>query len=908
MEILCNKYQIYRRDRNDDRNGGGVLIAVSCHISSELISLNSTINIEFVSVQLNLKNKKVFVTCSYIPPASEQSVYHNHLQAIENVVQRANETDSVFVLGDFNLPSVKWQCQPDYANLVPTKTNIWADDFLNGLSDQCLFQMNGVFNKYNKLLDLVFVDDPNECFIKRTLPITNPEDCYHPTIEIDFTINNYQEWKKGKTSDEKIYCFKKANYTQLNNLIQNTNWLSLLNPVDHNSTSIDAMINIFYNKLKTIMDICIPKYTYHQKSGPPWSSSQLSKLKNKKNKLYKKYKKSASLIDLGNYSICRAEYNKLNIALYHDYLNRMKSNFKRDPKSFYKFVNSKRRSQEFPPAMKYGNSESADDSVVSNLFADFFASTYSNSKYCSTIVYPYQLTSYQSIVFPSIDCNDVLRSLKTLKNSFNHGPDGIASCILINCAESLSLPLTIMFNISIENGYFPKIWRESYIIPFFKSGSKSDISNYRGIAKLSTIPKLFEKLITNYICHHVSSIWSPYQHGFRKSCSTTTNLLQLTTSINQGFLQGEQTDVIYTDFSKAFDKVNHDLLLHKLLQLGFTSNSLKWISSYLSDRKQRVLYKNKMSKHIAVLSGVPQGSHLGPILFSLFINDLPTVIQFSNVLLYADDVKIFMSYKPPLDQSRLQTDLDSFQRWCNINLMDLNLLKCKCMRFSRKTLSLFNYFLGGHQLDIVDNFLDLGILLDVKLSFIPHIHMTVNKARGVLAFIKRWSKEFTDPYITKKLYTSLVRPILEYGSIIWDPLYNVHINYIESVQKQFLIFCLRGLPWNSDVNLPSYNSRLMLIRLPTLKSRRTMLNVSFLFNVINGKVFAEFLLNNITFNVPQRPTRNFRPLFLQFFRSNYANADPLRRISKDFNDLYECIDFSLSSNVIKSRIIIYLNS
>lgn len=186
--------------------------------------------------------------------------------------------------------------------------------------------------------------------------------------------------------------------------------------------------------------------------------------------------------------------------------------------------------------------------------------------------------------------------------------------------------------------------------------------------------------------------------------------------------------------------------------------------------------------------------------------------------------------------------------------------------------------------------------------------MTVNKARGVLAFIKRWAKEFTDPDITKQLYTSLVRPILEYGSVIWDPQYNVHSNHIESVQKQFLLFCLRGLQWNPSINLPSYPSRLSLIKLPTLKSRRIMLNVSFMLNIINGDISSEFLLENITFNVPQRPTRYFCPIALPFFHSNYANADPWRRVGKDFNDLYKLIDFSLTSTIVKRNIIIYLNT
>lgn len=153
-----------------------------------------------------------------------------------------------------------------------------------------------------------------------------------------------------------------------------------------------------------------------------------------------------------------------------------------------------------------------------------------------------------------------------------------------------------------------------------------------------------------------------------------------------------------------------------------------------------------------------------------------------------------------------------------------------------------------------------------------------------------------------------MRPILEYGSVVWDPCYAVHINNIESVQKQFLLFALRSLPWNSTVNLPPYTSRLALIKLPTLKSRRTMLNVTFLLNLINGDVRSELLLSRISFNVPQRPSRYFSILHLQYFRENYANSEPFRKICCDFNKLYTLIDFSSNVNLVKNNIIQFLNS
>ena len=160
----------------------------------------------------------------------------------------------------------------------------------------------------------------------------------------------------------------------------------------------------------------------------------------------------------------------------------------------------------------------------------------------------------------------------------------------------------------------------------------------------------------------------------------------------------------------------------------------------------------------------------------------------------------------------LQNDLNNLFQWCRLNCMDLNLNKCKHMCFSRNSLLMRLYNINGSVLSTVETFVDLGILMDPKLNFNNHVISMVNKAYGVLSFIKRWAKEFSDPYITKQLYTSLVRPILQYGSVVWDPQYAIYSDKIESVQKQFLHFALRGLHSNSDFVLPSYTSRLKLIR------------------------------------------------------------------------------------------------
>lgn len=910
-EILCDKYIIYRRDRGNNIKGGGVLIAVSSLLASEALSIGHILDIEFICVLVKLKHKKIFITASYIPPNSSETTYQKHSEAITDVVRMSHHNDYVIAVGDFNMPTIFWNFSPDSGYFTPFNSgcNLKFTKFIDCLLDLNLYQKNGIYNDNRKLLDLVFINDCVDTTIHRTDPITVPEDRHHPTIEVNMSFSSIHTSVPASNSRFKDFCFKKANYDTLNILLNDTNWSSLLSTSNsfNESAAIDHVIERFYDRVYWIMNQCIPKQNVSKPTGPPWNSNRLSNIKNKKNKYYKMFKKSGLSLDYAKYSTARAEYNKVNQICYNCYLFKMKNKFKTEPKSFYNFVNLKRKSISFPPVMKFNDCESDDDLEISNLFADFFSSTYAVDQSLDLdSQFGMEFGNHPTSI-PFLDESSVLNCLKKLKFSYKYGPDKVPSCLLIKCADSLVVPLTLLFNLSIKSGFFPNIWKDSYIIPLFKSGSKTDISNYRGIAKLSAIPKLFEKLVTDHLCHHVSSVLSPFQHGFRKGCSTVTNLLQFTTLVNRAFVNKKQTDVVYTDFSKAFDKVNHLLLIKKLHLMGFTQSCLNWIYSYLTNRKQNVVFNNVLSKPISVTSGVPQGSHLGPLLFSLFINDLPNVIKYSYTLMYADDVKIFYSYNNYTDHTFFQEDLNALYSWCNLNLMKLNFKKCKYMCFFRKSHLKVKYFLGGFELDNVHTFTDLGILLDPKLNFIQHITLTVNKARSLLGFIKRWAKEFDDPYITKQLFISLVRPVLEYGSIIWDPTYKVHINTIESVQKQFLLFCLRGLQWD-PLNLPSYKSRLSLIKLPSLQSRRTMLNVMFVLNIINGNICSDFLIGNLSFQVPQRPTRYYYPLVISAFRTNYANADPFIRSCRDFNKLYCYIDFSVNNNVIKRSILYSLNN
>jgi len=825
-----------------------------------------------------------------------------HFKAVKSIADKISCSDLLVVLGDFNLPYIEWECSATSWRCIPLHD---SNEFLNELFELSLCQINKIHNRNNRLLDLVFVNDNKFSTVKRAIPLSTPEDLHHPPLEFDVETVSSSNVVAYSPRD-KVFCFKKTNFEALRSLLSSINWNAIIN-----NQTVNEGVSAFYSILLSCFEQCVPLSSPKPYNGFTWETPRLKYLKNRKNRLFKKYKQSGTLLSYAQYAEARYRYSRCNKLCYKSYLQNVKARIKSDPKKFFDYVNSKRKSIGFPDQLKYNERVSTTDCEAANLFADFFASVFSNEPFDPSNFDVDVPSLASNISIPIIDEQTVRTYINSLKTSFVCGPDNIPSAVVKRCSDLLSAPLTMLFNLSLKSGEFPDLWKESFIIPLHKNGPKSDVSNYRGIARLSVIPKLFEHIISDQLNSTLQPLISPSQHGFTKNRSTVTNLLEFTTLVTDGFAAGMQTDVTYTDFTKAFDRLCQALVCFKLDKIGFAPLLVKWIESYLSHRSQRVIINNVTSRRIEVTSGVPQGSHLGPMLFNLFINDLPSVLRHCAVFMFADDVKICRSYADPADQALIQEDLDRFSEWCRKSCMSLNLKKCKTMSFSWRRVIPCNYHIQGFQLDHVTEFRDLGVLMDPKLTFSSHIHFIIGKARSMLGYVKRWAKEFNDPYICKLLYTSLVRPNLEYASPVWNPKYAIHSDSIESVQKQFLLFALSYLPWDPAVNLPPYEARLKLINLPTLKSRRTTANVCFMFKLIIGSIDSPNLLSKINFNVPMRAMRthtNFEAIKLSVRRVNYLDYEPFRSMCKDFNKFYFLVCYSFTTEKIKFSLVSYLNS
>ena len=332
------------------------------------------------------------------------------------------------------------------------------------------------------------------------------------------------------------------------------------------------------------------------------------------------------------------------------------------------------------------------------------------------------------------------------------------------------------------------------------------------------VPKLFEAIIKSKILIKIKNLISPYQHGFMPGRSSSTNLVLFTNIVINAIEARYQVDTVFTDFSKAFDRVNLLILINKLSLLGFHSSMLSWIKSYLLIRWHFVRAGDCTSARFPAHSGVPQGSHLGPLLFLLMINDFPSLLSHSHVLLYADDLKLFHIIKSPCDCASLQEDIDILTDWCSSNGFGINIPKCSVMSFYRSKLPLVhNYSIGSHSLDRSLSFKDLGIMLDSKLNFHLHLDYVISKSNMMLGFLKRNTKDFKDIGTFNSLYFSLVRSLIEYGSVVWSPNYQSHVDRVERIQKSYSRFVLFKYGFRI---MPSYHTRCKLLGLESLVNRR----------------------------------------------------------------------------------------
>ena len=385
--------------------------------------------------------------------------------------------------------------------------------------------------------------------------------------------------------------------------------------------------------------------------------------------------------------------------------------------------------------------------------------------------------------------------------------------MLKSTSSSIASPLCHIFNLSISSGLVPLDWKFSSVVPIPKSSpTSSSPSNYRPISLLSLVSKLLEKHIQSLLYDFCISnnLISPFQFGFLPYRSTISALLYSTHTIFSLLESYSSVCGAFLDLRKAFDSVPHLPLLNLLASSNLPPPFLNWLHSYLLNRTQRVVVNGSSSSSLLVSSGVPQGSILGPLLFLIYVNGL-TNLHFSHlthIILYADDILIFKPISSPADMSSFQSDLDLISSWLSSHFLQINSSKSKYIFFSHKSFS-------RSPIEHVSSFFYLGIILSSSLSWSPHISSVCLKSRKILGLLFRHFSPHSSPSTLIKLYLSLVRPILEYGSIIWDPSSPTVSQSLDSVHT----LLLKLLPNSALRSFLLYYSPSILLPLPPVAKR-----------------------------------------------------------------------------------------
>ena len=433
----------------------------------------------------------------------------------------------------------------------------------------------------------------------------------------------------------------------------------------------------------------------------------------------------------------------------------------------------------------------------------------------------------------------------------------------------------------------------------FKKGVTTDPQNYRPIALTCTMCKIMETIVKDQLLDYLLSkkLISKHQHGFMRNRSTTTNLLESTHDWIVGLGCLNNIDVVYIDFSKAFDSIVFTKLLFKLQNCGISGKLLAWLSSFIHGRSQCVVLENCFSSVSEVISGVPQGSVLGPILFLIFINDVISVCSGNvTVKLFADDLKLYSVYNATDNSSDIQQSIDKLVQWSKLWQLQINLNKCHVLpirsKYNSNTFS--RYTLNGSPLSNLTLASDLGVFVDSNLTFKQHICTVIIKAQQrVGVFFRGFASRSVD--IVRKTFITYIRPILEYNTNVWNPTQKYLIDQLENVQRRFTkrVTSLKNF---------SYLERLSILGLEPLELRRLRCDLIQYYKIFNNLTS----LNHADYFTVHQPSLSSRVsssiLIKPLKRPNYVLSSFFYRSIDCWNSLSLLLKQSKSLNVFKHNL------
>ena len=876
---ICNSFLnipgykiVIRKDRGDTTNGrgGGILIYARSTLICQEVSTPPDI-IQTAATQVQLSDSSLNVYVVYRSPNSSTE-NNNKL----NELLRTIPPNSIIV-GDFNYPSINWDL---------LSGNGHAKEFIDAIGDNFLTQhVTFPTHDCGNILDLVISNIPNRIHsILDSGKLGNSDHCIILTdIEATFTPH---------VPKHEVWDFKYAKFEEMRDELRNTQWEAIL------IHDIESDWNTFRSIFTNLCNKHIPKKTAKQLKQPPWLKRENLRLVRQKRAAWNRIRANNNqAVDIQNFKTLQKKVKNSVRKAKHSHEVRISKDAKTNPKMFYSYLSKKKKNKvQVGPLSQESGELCSDDQEM----AEILNKHYSNVFTTENPTLPPSPPSSSCPQMPDITFTQygVTEVLKHLKNSTSPGPDGISQRVLKETAHDVSLPLCLLFNKSLRTGTLPMDWKKANVVPIYKSGSKAQPINYRPISLTSVIVRVMERVLKERMLHHLKTnqLINPSQHGFLPKKSTSTNLVAYLDYLTKNLDEGQPVDVLYLDFSKAFDKVPHQRLIQKLKTYNFSKELIAWIAKWLEDRKQRVLINGTYSEWRNVISSVIQGSVLGPILFVIYINDIDTCLDNKEGIMpkFADDTKVAKIVKNTKTAEEMQDIIDRLVTWSKDWGMEFNVKKCCMLHFGHRNPK-HKYTMNGEILESQSNQRDLGVSITDNCLPGNQCAQAAKKANQILGQIHRSFSCKTKDIMTQ-VYKVFVRPHLEHAVTSWSPWHRKDVDKLETIQR-------RATRRMSDVQ-GSYPERLQQLNLTTLEERRKRGDAIEVFKYLRGFLDVNketlFTLNNV--NQPKtRQQHSFMPLSVPRanldMRKNFFSV----RGAKLWNSLPSYIRESKTVNQFKNR-------
>ena len=741
---LPNFQDPFRRDRDNDSGYGGVLAWVSNNIAAKRRKELEVPNLEVMWLEIRARNNKFLLCIAYRPPNAGQDFWDSFQESLDLA---KNTTITNFVIaGDLNADPAT----PNGRLLIQLAE-----------SNNLILHINEptrITPEKRSTLDQFMTNIP--MFVRNTRiepPVSTNDHCTIG-IELHFKI------KKCKAYQRLMWDFKNANFDIFRDQLTTIDFNAIIDLGDVN----DAC-DQFSSEVLRVAKQCIPCRTVTMRpNDKAWFTGELRKLLRQKNRAHHLAKASGSPDDWTGFREIRNRYyreiikskQKYNQQRY-DGLVGMNGINNKKWWHVLKDILGQTSNCQFPP-MSVDNKIIVDDKDKANAFNEYFAQA---SQLDDT---NHDLPAVPNPAVPNNEVNqlnqilitetDVMDQLLILDTSKAYGPDGIPPILLKEGSKVICPPLSKLFNKSLSTSTFPSLWKKANVLPIFKKGAKNVLGNFRPISLLSINSKIFEKIVFKYVYNHFKDnfLISLWQSGFQPKMSTVTQLTELYHKFCNAVSEGKEIRVVFLDISKAFDRVWHKGLLHKLYSFGIRGSLLDWFSDYLKDRCQRVVINGQSSEWKDIHAGVPQGSNLGPLLFLVFINDIVYVIRHCQIRLFADDTCLYITVDNREEAATLiNEDINNIQTWAEQWLINFSAPKTKTLLISNKGTANDhpNLILQGQVIESVMTHKHLGIVLSHNLRWSAHINDIVAKCTKKINLMKKFKFEL-DRKSHSKQYTS----------------------------------------------------------------------------------------------------------------------------------------------------------